>query len=433
MNHHNQHQNSFDFLPHFPNELLISIFSYFNFFQFLQCLDVSRYWRNRLMNVVWVRMENAFFEQTPELQNLNNIEERPLVGRWLHELPIPQIVMSPAMVYLTSMITGRHCQIQTAVMQEAGFDNIYRIFIMNFTTLRDLLLQRTTLSSNNAQYLFNLIATNTTLRNLHIHRIHLLPRFVYTRNQIPFLTRLTIDHIDASDPVLLFRFIDATLQQSIHLQELVFGPNTFFQNRITYIIELCPPTLLSFTISANDAMRHPLRHDLHTIQHPHHIHPLQMLSLDYDIHTPPQAPSISINDLNGISFYVANTLQFLHIHVPWGRSRNWRQNINVINVLAALVSQCRQLRVVYWEQHITEVILAALAELPHLQIIHFDLYHHRHSPRLTHSLQTFFQNIPYSQLIEIFLLHARPRLINPDTEQIIYTRFPNAIIYIPHR
>ncbi|KAI7851364.1 hypothetical protein BDC45DRAFT_608197 [Circinella umbellata] len=75
---------------------------------------------------------------------------------------------------------------------------------------------------------FILIATNTTLRNFHLHRIHLFPHFVYTRNQIPFLTRLTIDHIDASDPIFLFRFINATLQQSIHLQELVFGPNTFF-------------------------------------------------------------------------------------------------------------------------------------------------------------------------------------------------------------
>ncbi|KAI7851365.1 hypothetical protein BDC45DRAFT_538441 [Circinella umbellata] len=107
MNHHNQHQNSFDFFPHVPNELLLNIFSYLNFFQLLQCLAVSRYWRNRLMNVVWVRMENVFFEHTPVLQNLNNVEERRLVGRWLHGLPIPYIVMSPAMVFLTSLITDR--------------------------------------------------------------------------------------------------------------------------------------------------------------------------------------------------------------------------------------------------------------------------------------------------------------------------------------
>ena len=127
-------------------------------------------------------------------------------------------------------------------MHRAGFDYIYRFFQLNFTTLQNLFLHQTTFSSDNANMFFTLIATNTTLRNFHLHRIHLLPRFVYIRNQIPFLTRLTIDHIDASDPILFFRFIDATLQQSIHLQELVFGPNTFFRNHITYIIELCPPT-----------------------------------------------------------------------------------------------------------------------------------------------------------------------------------------------
>ena len=114
MNQDNQHQNTFDFLRYTPNDLLLPIFSRLNFPQFVQCLDVSRYWRDRLMNIVWMNMEDIFFRQTPLLQNLNNIEDRRIVRLWLHELPIPHILMSPAMVHLTSLISDRRCQIETA-------------------------------------------------------------------------------------------------------------------------------------------------------------------------------------------------------------------------------------------------------------------------------------------------------------------------------
>ncbi|KAI7858663.1 hypothetical protein BDC45DRAFT_313704 [Circinella umbellata] len=107
MHQENQHQDSFGFLPHFPNELFLDTFSALDFPQFIHCLDVGRYWCNQLMNVVWVKMKNVLFQQPPlhQVQNLNNIEERHLVRRWLHGLSMRSDFFLTYHLYILQAVT----------------------------------------------------------------------------------------------------------------------------------------------------------------------------------------------------------------------------------------------------------------------------------------------------------------------------------------
>ena len=188
-----------------------------------------------------------------------------------------------------------------------------------------------------------------------------------------------------------------------HLQDLVFGSNNFFRDHITTLINIFPTTLLPFTMSTIDTMRHPLQHldNLPYLQQTHHTpHTIQLLSINYDTHTP-NARTVSINDLHRISFYVANTLQFFHLRLPWGRSANFRHSLEILNTLAVFLTHCRQPRVAYWEPQIADVILDALSGLPHLRTIHFSLYNNCSSPQLAQALRSFFQSIPFNQLTHI--------------------------------